>query len=216
MAGQQAYYWSVMHASPSSPIPGFVKAAVTICSSAKTSPHNATWLEGAATAMESCSDFHDGQYREKGIKPEKALKTFSAVCEAWLTSAQWFAAELWRELGCASLEEYLKPKEPRFIHWDPLDLLCLTRMWQKGDIGDVGGKGDWKVALAQVGCKVMVMPCRTDQYFTVAAGEEEARCLGENGVWCPIESIWGHFAGGGYSPVDVKFIDGKIAEFLAS
>jgi homoserine O-acetyltransferase len=38
-----------------------------------------------------------------------------------------------------------------------------------------------------------------------------------NAELVPFESIWGHFAGGpGLSQVDVKFLDDKLKELLAS
>lgn len=36
----------------------------------------------------------------------------------------------------------------------------------------------------------------------------------KKGEYTPIETIWGHIAGGGANPEDTKFLDKKIAEFL--
>jgi len=114
------------------------------------------------------------------------------------------------------------------LSWDAEDLLVLARMWQMGDVGIVipgeermsvlgGGVGDdvmYEKALASIKAKVLVMPCRTDQYFPPEDGEVEMKFL-KRGTWAPIESIWGHTAGSGMSPKDVEWMNGRIAEFMS-
>jgi homoserine acetyltransferase len=48
-------------------------------------------------------------------------------------------------MGAASLKDWLYPLEGKAAHeaWAPEDLLTLARMWQAGNIGDVGGNGDY-------------------------------------------------------------------------
>jgi homoserine acetyltransferase len=166
MGGQQAYYWAVMHGS-SSPEP-FLKNAVVICGSAKTSHHNYAFLEGPISALEASVDYAAGSYKAKGIHPSKGLGAFGRAYAAWLTSSEWFRQELWRDwLGVETLQEWLYPGEGKgpFESWDPEDLLTLARQWQAGDVGVVGGGGDWKKALEGVKARVLVMPSMTDQYF---------------------------------------------------
>ena len=213
MGGQQAYHWAVMHGSSSPP---FVKSAVVICGSAKTSGHNYAFLEGPISALETSIDYDGGRYKANGVVPRQGLLAFGRAYAAWLTSAEWFRQELWREwLGVGSIKEWLYPAEGdgSFEGWDPEDLLVLAREWQAGDVGAVGGKGDWRKALEGVEARVLVMPCETDQYFDVKDGEEEVKYL-KRGVFDPIPSVWGHIAGGGANKVDVEWMDGKIGEFL--
>ncbi|KAH8811794.1 homoserine acetyltransferase family protein [Xylogone sp. PMI_703] len=214
MGGQQAYYWATMHGSNPNAAENFVRSVVVICGSAKTSGHNFVMLEGPTTALEASIDYDGGSYVAKGVKPVKGLQAFGRAYAAWLTSAEWFRQELWRNLGAKSLEEWLPGKDGgRYNTWDARDLLVLARMWQAGDVGAVGGDGDWQAALRGITARVMLMPSRTDQYFTAGLSEMELEYL-KNGVWAPIETIWGHIAGGGANPEDLKWMDGKIAEFL--
>lgn len=210
MGGQQAYYWAAMHGCGSNP---FLKRAVVICGSAKTSGHNYAFLEGPTSALIASQDYDEGRYKEKGVKPVKGLRAFGRAYAAWLTSAEWFRQELWREVGSKSLHDWLYPAESSHESWDPEDFLVLARMWQAGDIGAVAGDGDYKVALEQITAKVLVMPCITDQYFAAEDGENEVKYL-RNGVYDPIPSIWGHIAGGGANPADVKWMDEKISSFM--
>ena len=214
MGGQQAYYWSVMY-------PDFVSAAVPICSSARTSPHNIAFLEGPIAALTQSTDYADGEYKAKSITPERGLKGFGRAYAAWLTSAEWYRKELWKEMmgnPDATLEDWIQVFSEGNLLWDAEDHLCLARMWQKGNVGNIGGgKGDWKQVLKDVvKAKVLVMPCTTDQYFRIEDGEEEAKALGKKGVFAPIESCWGHAAGGGQSSKeDDEFMNKRVGEFLS-
>jgi homoserine acetyltransferase len=211
MAGQQAYYWAVMHGTGHQP---FVKNVVVICGSAKTSGHNYAFLEGPISALETSSDYDGGRYREKGVTPSQGLRAFGRAYAAWLTSPEWFRQELWTKFGAQSLKEWLYPTEAPFEDWDAEDLLVLARMWQSGDVGSLVPSGDWRQALETITARVLVMPSQTDQYFDAHDGEEEVKHL-KNGIFAPIQTIWGHVAGGGANEVDTRWMDGKIAEFLS-
>ena len=209
MGGQQAYYWACMY-------PNFVKNAVVICGSAKTSGHNYAFLEGPKTALTNSIDYADGAYKARGIKPLRGLRAFGRAYCAWLTSGAWFRERIWEtELGFKTIEEYIAgTMELAFVDWDPEDVLILARMWQAGDIGATRpDDGEYTKALGSIEARVLVMPSRTDQYFQVADSEVEMRYL-RKGELAVIETIWGHAGGGGQSTVDAHWMDGRIAAFL--
>lgn len=159
MGGQQAYYWACMY-------PDFMKNVIPICGSARTSGHNYAFLEGPKAALESSSSYAEGQYRAKGIDPTKGLQAFARAYCAWLTSQAWFRERQYEKLGFSSLESYINGASEEMLKgWDPEDVLILARQWQKGDIGVFSENGDYTKALAAIKCRVLVMPCNTDQYF---------------------------------------------------
>lgn len=206
MGGQQAYYWSVMY-------PDFVKNAVSICSSAKTSRHNRQFLEGPRAALEYSID-----YTNKDPIPVKGtvtqgMKAFALAWSAWLTSAQWFEKECYKQLGFDTQAAWSENQTKCNEGWTPDDLLILLRMWQNGDISKCieSSEGSLEAALATIQARVLVMPCRTDQYFCSQASEIEVKHL-KKGVLRVIPSIWGHIAGA--NPVDVKWINEEISRFL--
>jgi homoserine acetyltransferase len=48
-------------------------------------------------------------------------------------------------------------------------MLTLLNTWQKGDISKVtGGNGNFEETLKAIKAKGLVMPCKTDLYFTVS------------------------------------------------
>ncbi|KAK5701675.1 hypothetical protein LTR97_004493 [Elasticomyces elasticus] len=213
MGGQQAYYWAVMHGSGTNP---FVKRAIIICGSAKTSGLNYAFLEGPSSALIASCDYDQGRYRLNDIKPINGLRAFGRAYAAWVPSAEWFRQELWRKSGARDLHEWLHPPigSSSYEKWDPEDLLVKVRMWQAGDVGAVVGNGDYRSALEGITANVLLMPGSTDQYFSVDDSRTEVKFL-RDGTIEPIPSIWGHMAGGGANPVDVEWMDAKIAQFMA-
>ena len=159
MGGQQAYYWACMY-------PDFMKIAVPICGSARTSGHNYAFLEGPKAALESSSAYAEGEYRAKGIDPAKGLQAFARAYCAWLTSQAWFREKLYQKSGHADVQSYVNALAEEMLKgWDPEDVLILARMWQKGDVSIFDEGGDYGKALEGIKCRVLVMPCKTDQYF---------------------------------------------------
>lgn len=160
MGGQQVYYWACMY-------PDFMKVAVPICGSARTSPHNWAFLEGPKSALLNSVDYADGAYKSKGVKPVRGLHGFGRAYCAWAMSAAWFRERIWQEkLGYETLEEFMKAQwERSFESWDAEDLLVLARMWQAGDVGALREDRDYTKALGEIKARVLIMPARTDQYF---------------------------------------------------
>lgn len=124
----------------------------------------------------------------------------------------------------------MRMREEGYLGWDAEDLLVTARMWQIGDVGSVipGDDGNkvvselggavpdddtYKKALASIEAKVLLMPCRTDQYFLPDDSEIEMKYL-KHGKLAVIESVWGHVAGGGLNPEDAKFTNEQIAAFM--
>lgn len=208
MGGQQAYYWACMY-------PRFMKNVIVTCGSAKTSGHNYAFLEGPKTALINSTNYADGEYKAKGLTPVKGIRAFGRAYCAWLTSGAWFRERLWeKKLGYKSVEDYIKNDgESSFDGWNAEDILILARMWQAGDIGTTREGGDYTDSLEAIEARVLVMPGRTDQYFLVADSEIEMRYL-KKGELAPIESIWGHIAGGGGNEEDTHWMSDRIKKFL--
>ncbi|KAL8670904.1 MAG: hypothetical protein Q9168_004571 [Polycauliona sp. 1 TL-2023] len=209
MGGQQAYHWACMY-------PKFMKHAVPICSSAKTSLHNYAFLEGPKAALINSIDYEDGAYRTKGIKPTRGLRAFGRTYCAWALSAPWFRERQFEKSGFSNVEDYIKANwEDDFETWDPEDLLILARMWQAGDIGKIRDDGDHLKALESIQAKLLVMPARTDTYFPPEDSEVEMQHL-KHGELAVIETVWGHMAGGGANEDDTVWMNDRIAKFMGT
>jgi homoserine O-acetyltransferase len=79
MGAAQCYHWAAME-------PELVKAIVPLCGSAKTSPHNHTFLEGIKLSLLADVDFCDGDYVKHGKFPEAGIKAFGTTYCSYGTS----------------------------------------------------------------------------------------------------------------------------------
>ncbi|EJD03323.1 alpha/beta-hydrolase, partial [Fomitiporia mediterranea MF3/22] len=186
MGGQQAYHWATMY-------PDFVERIVVICSSARTSPHNKCFLEGPKAALVASKDFDNGHYK---TPPEHGIRAFARVYSAWAygQAVLLVHTDHWNNhIRYPDLESWLKEAwEGRYVeNWDANDMLTLLRTWQGGDISQVQHVGDLEAALGSIKAKALIMPCKTDLYFTPEDSQNEVAHL-KNARLVIIPSVWGH------------------------
>lgn len=219
MGAAQAFQWATQ-------FPAVPAAIVPFCGAARCSPHNAVFLEGVKAALLAARGAQSaGVSRGPAAAPaawsaeqrETGLKALGRVYAGWGFSQAFYRERRYEGLGFASVEEFLVGFwEAWALGKEPENLLCMLGTWQGADVArQRGWEGDLGRALGSVRARCLVMPCRTDLYFTVEDSEEEVRLLGERGELVVFESVWGHWAGGpGQSVEDVKFLDEQLARFL--
>lgn len=210
MGAMQTYQWAASY-------PEIVKRIAPFCGSAKTSVHNFVFLEGPKSALKADSSFKNGWYKQDE-RPQIGLRAFARVYSGWGFSQEFYRKRMYRNLGYASLEDFLIGFwEGYFLQKDPNNLLCMLDTWQNGDISNNEiYKGDFQKALGSIKAKAVVMPGLTDLYFPKEDSEFEVENL-KNGQLLVIPSIWGHWAGGpGTNPEDVRFIDDALRNLLKS
>jgi len=209
MGALQTFHWGAMY-------PDMMDLLAPFCGSAKCSRHNFVFLEGVKAALTADDAFRNGWYTEK---PQKGLRAAARVYAGWGFSQSFYREELdLKAMGYASLEDFLVSFwEGFFLPKDPNNLLTMLWTWQNGDISaNEIYNGDYKAALGAIRAKTWVMPGETDLYFPTQDSQNEVASI-PNATYVPIPSIWGHFAGGpGTNPVDVRFLDDKLKELLAS
>jgi homoserine acetyltransferase len=196
MGGQITYHWITMY-------PEVVRKAVIVCSSAQTSRHNFQFLEGPRAALESAKDEYSGKY------------AFGKAYSAWLTSAEWFDRELYRDIGAQNLAAWDKSVMDSYHDWNGKDLLAMLGMWQRGDVARCvpQAEGDLGKALQTIVAKVLLMPCETDQYFRPYVNEREKEKL-NRAIVAMVPSIWGHIVGGDADKDATRWMDDQIKNFL--
>ncbi len=208
MGAQQTLQWGALY-------PDMVERILPFCGSAKTSRHNIVFLEGVKAALTADDAFHSGWYDKQ---PYKGLRAMGRVYAGWGFSQAFYRQKLDLKMGYASLEDFLLGFwEGIFYNRDANNLLTMLWTWQNGDISaNPKYKGNFEQALKSITAKAIVMPGKTDLYFPPEDSEYEVRHM-PNAELRPINSIWGHFAGGpGTNPEDVKFIDKAVKELLAA
>jgi len=110
--------------------PDFVEKFISICGSAKTSPHNQCFLEGPKAALVASKDFDNGHYK---TIPQHGIRAFGRVYSAWAYGQTWFREHQYLHDGrYPDLDAFLREEwEQSFYEWDANDLLTLLNTWKK-------------------------------------------------------------------------------------
>ena len=205
MGAQQAFQWGALY-------PDMVGAIAPICGTARTSPHNFVFLEGAKAALTADAAFNDGWYE---APPVKGLIAFARVYAGWIYSQDFYREHEYRKMGLRSIDDVLRFSETRYRSRDANDLLAMLWTWQHADISaNPRFDGDLTAALKAIAPRAIVMPSATDLYFRVRDNELEVQHM-PNAELRPIPSVWGHAAGRGTNPPDNQFIDAALLELLS-
>ncbi|RBQ17006.1 hypothetical protein DP939_26300 [Spongiactinospora rosea] len=209
MGAGQTYQWAVSH-------PDMVQRMAPFCGSSHTSPHNKVFLEGVRAALTADGNYNGGFYGERRLTT--GLRAAARVYAGWGFSQAFYWQHLYERLGYTSLEDFLVGFWEGFFldDRDPNNLLTMLRVWHSADVGLTPGfNGDTEAALASIKAKALVMPAEKDLYFPP---EDEAWAVERipNARLRVIPGVWGHFAGHGSNPEDVRFIDEGLRELMAS
>lgn len=186
MGAQQAFHWGALY-------PDEVERICAVCGSAKTSRHNLVFLEGVKAALTGDPTWRDGWFEGK---PERGLRAMGRVYAGWAMSQAFYRERLYEHFGFTSLEEYIVQFwEANFLRRDGNDLLAQLETWASSDISaNVTYSNDLKAALGAIRARAIVMPGRTDLYFTAEDSKIETDMI-PNAEYRPIDSNFGHRAG---------------------
>lgn len=206
MGGQQAFHWAAL-------FPDRVAAMACFCGQAITAPHTYVFLEGVKHALITDPEWKQGRYSEQ---PWRGLTAKGRVWAGWVLSQEWFRQGIWREMGFQTVEDYLKNTwDAMYYGLDANDMLSLIATWQACDISaNPLYQGDRAAALGAITARSIVLPCRTDLYFPPEDNAAEVAQMPDAELRV-IDSIWGHYAGGGRNPADTAVIDAALRELLA-
>ncbi|MGD9862180.1 MAG: alpha/beta fold hydrolase [Pseudodonghicola sp.] len=206
MGAQQALHWGAI-------FPDRVDRICVVCGSARTSVHNRVFLEGVRAALTGDPSWQGDHFSDH---PRRGLRAMGRVYAGWAMSQAFYREKLYEQVGYASLEDFLvRSWEANFLRRDAHDLLASLDTWLASDISDNEiYQGDLPKALAAISARTLVMPSRTDLYFTPEDSRLETAMM-PNAEFRPIESIWGHRAGNPtLSPADETFLREAVAELL--
>ena len=209
MGAEQAFQWAVSY-------PAFADRIVATSGTAKCYPHGVVRLEGEIGAITMDPAFQNGDYK---TAPVRGIEEFGTVWLAWLYSQEWWRRELWRDSARpgTTFDQYLQNRRKTFLaNADANDLILQMRTWERHDVGATPGfDGDVERALRSIKAPLLYMPSETDLYFPLADAKYEAGFISDVTL-TPIPSLWGHTAGAGSNPADLKFLNENIGRFLKS
>jgi len=180
MGGMQSYQWAIRY-------PEQVRRLLPVCATARCWPHNRVFLDGVRSALKADATFNGGDYSQP---PQAGLRAFARVYAGWAYSQAFFRRELYRDLGFDSIEALLRFWEEDHLAQDANDLLAVLAAWEAAAPGD----GDLAAALGTIRARTLVMPSRTDLYFTVEDARHEAALI-PGATLEILDSDLGHAAG---------------------
>ncbi|MEQ8232759.1 MAG: alpha/beta fold hydrolase [Gammaproteobacteria bacterium] len=207
MGAQQTYEWAVRY-------PDMVRRAAPIAGYARNTDHDFLYTDTLNEAITSDPGWNGGWYARRedvhqGLRRQAKLWSVMGLCP------EFFAQELWRSLGCATLDDFqVGFMEGLFTQMDPNDLLCMAWKWQRGDVSRHTG-GDLKAALKRIKAKTFVMPIDTDMFFKVEDCKREQKLI-KGSELRVIKSLGGHFGLFGFEPTYHEQVDQHLGELLAS
>ncbi len=207
MGAQQALHWGAI-------FPDQVERICAVCGSARTSIHNKVFLEGVRAVLTGDPNWRGDHFAGH---PVQGLRGMGRVYAGWALSQAFYREKLHETVGYSSLEDFLvRSWEAGFLRRDAHDLLASLETWLASDISDNEiFQGDLAAALGAITARALVMPSRTDLYFTPEDSEIETAQM-PNAEFRPIESIWGHRAGNPLlNPADEAVLRQAVADLLA-
>jgi homoserine O-acetyltransferase len=208
MGAQQALHWGAI-------FPERVANICAVCGSARTSIHNKVFLQGVRATLTGDPSWRGDHFAEH---PVRGLRAMGRVYAGWAMSQAFYREKLYEQAGYASLEDFLvRSWEANFLRRDAHDLLASLETWMASDISDNEiYRGDLAAALGSISARSIILPSRTDLYFTPEDSEIETAMM-PNAEFRPIESIWGHRAGNPiFNPADEAVLRKAVDDLIGS
>lgn len=206
MGAQQALHWGAI-------FPQMVERICAVCGSARTSVHNKVFLDGVRATLTGDPSWRGDHFAEH---PVRGLRAMGRVYAGWAMSQAFYRENLYETVGYSSLEDFIvRSWEANFLRRDAHDLLASLDTWMASDISDnpIYG-GDIAEALGAVTARSIIIPSRTDLYFTPEDSALETAMM-PNAELRHIDSIWGHRAGNPVlNPVDEAVLRTAVLDLL--
>ncbi len=199
MGGMMALEWGTRHADR-------VFASVPIATSWRHTAQNIAFHEVGRRAIAADANWHDGTYRERGVKPEKGLAAARMVAHITYLSEGAFQEKFGRELPRDSqlsfvldpefeVERYLDHQGKTFVkRFDAASYMYLTRAM---DYFDLSARHDGNLAAVfrGVGTRYLIVSFTSDWLFPTAEARTLVRALNANAAdvsFIEIPADYGH------------------------
>jgi len=200
LGGMQAMQWSIDY-------PDRLAHAVVIAAAPRLSAQNIAFNEVARQAIKSDPEFHEGNFYEYGVIPERGLRLARMLGHITYLSDDGMHAKFGRELQAGSptkgydmefqVESYLRYQGTKFAgEFDANTYLLMTKTLDHFDPASEYGN-DLTRALARARAGFLVISFTSDWRFSPARSREIVRALLENNidvVYAGIKADEGHDA----------------------
>jgi homoserine O-acetyltransferase len=200
LGGMQALQWSIDY-------PERVAHAAVIAAAPRLSAQNIAFNEVARHAILSDPDFHDGNYYQHNVVPERGLRLARMLGHITYLSDDSMHSKFGRELQAGSpttgydmefqVESYLRYQGKKFVsEFDANTYVLMTKTLDHFDPA-AAYNNDLSAALAQASAHFLVIAFTSDWRFSPARSREIVRALLDNNkdvVYGHVEANEGHDA----------------------
>ena len=191
LGGMQALQWSIDY-------PERVAHAAVIAAAPRLSAQNIAFNEVARHAILSDPDFHDGNYYQHNVVPERGLRLARMLGHITYLSDDSMHSKFGRELQAGSpttgydmefqVESYLRYQGKKFVsEFDANTYVLMTKTLDHFDPA-AAYNNDLSAALAQASAHFLVIAFTSDWRFSPARSREIVRALLDNNK----EVVYGH------------------------
>ncbi len=193
LGGMQALQWSIDY-------PERVAHAAVIAAAPRLSAQNIAFNEVARQAILTDPDFHDGNYYQYDVVPERGLRLARMLGHITYLSDDSMHSKFGRELQAGSpttgydmefqVESYLRYQGKKFVsEFDANTYILMTKTLDHFDPA-AAFDNDLSAALAQASARFLVIAFTSDWRFSPARSREIVRALLDNNK----EVVYGHVA----------------------
>lgn len=199
LGGMQVLEWSIR-------FPDKINHAVVVASAAKLTAQNIGFNDVARQAIRTDPDFHDGNYYEHQVAPERGLRIARMLGHMTYLSEDLMAQKFGRNLRAKDkieyaynpefeVESYLRYQGERFVSkFDANTYLLMTKALDYFDPAEAAG-GNLAKALADVQADFLVVSFTSDWRFVPERSREIVRALHTNDLnvsYAEINAPHGH------------------------
>ena len=205
MGGQQTYEWAVRH-------PHMVQRAMPLAACLRTPDHDRVFIDIHTELLRSDPAFRDGFYDDPA-ELALGLRRHATAFALMGATAQMYRDEVWRELGFASADDFVKGfVHGYFLPMDPNNLLCQAAKWRAADIAWASSSMD--EAVSAITAQMLVVAFKGDLFFPPEDIEADAARIA-GAEFREVGTVWGHFTMFNLREQDTAAIDALYAEILA-
>jgi homoserine O-acetyltransferase/O-succinyltransferase len=206
MGAFQAFQWGLSH-------PDLVERIMPCCGASRVSRHCYVFLWGIKAALLADPAFAGGEY---DAPPEAGLRAAGRVYAGWGLSQEFYALELYRQLGHDSVDDFLVNFwEAWTTGLDANDMLSQIHTWQDADLAATPGyDGDIERALGDVRARAFLCPGQKDLYFPPEDMAREAELM-PNAELRALPGPWGHQSDAGLDPACMDEMRRNVRDLLS-
>jgi homoserine O-acetyltransferase/O-succinyltransferase len=197
MGAFQAYEWALSH-------PDLVERIMPCCGASAVSRHCYVFLWGVKAALLADAAYADGDYEGP---PEAGLRAAGRVYAGWGLSQEFYALELYRQLGHDTVDDFLVNFwEGWWMSLDANDALSHIHTWQAAEASG---------PLADIRAKAFICPGEKDLYFPPEDMAREAKQI-PGAELRVLPGPWGHQSDAGLDPGCMDVMRTHVRELLAT